>query len=407
MRLSFQGRGRRVLGAVGLLGAFASPAWGVGFFLPNQSVEATARGNAWVATADSAAAVHYNPAGLTQLEGPTTEFGVYTVYLGYDHRSDFDGETYKTDRGLKAVPHLYYAQPINEKLAYGLGLTAPFGLGTEWPSDSPFRDVAIEADLKYVRLSAVLSYELNDCLSIGGGVGLDYADVLLGRGIDDLVSPFPDDVFEFEGDGTALVWMLSLLWKPNETHSFGLVYRSAADFRLDGDVSSKPVGFGLPDGTADIDFNTPATAAIGYNYRVNDRFDVEVNVEWVDWDSLNTLVLDGDGLGGVPVPVPFEYESSYIYELGCSYQLNERARLHLGYVYNEVSVPDFFFNPAVPDSNLQSLNVGLSYKFDQLTLSGAYQYAWSEYDVDGSVLPSNGSYESEHHAFLVSARYDF
>jgi long-chain fatty acid transport protein len=186
-----------------------------------------------------------------------------------------------------------------------------------------------------------------------------------------------------------------------------LAYRSAAEFDLKGDVDSSPDGFGLPKGSAGIDFNTPETAAIGYKYQVNDKLDLEVNVEWVDWDSLDTLTLNGDGLGGVPVPVPFEYESSYIYELGGSYQVDERCRLHFGYVYNEVSVPDMFFNPSVPDSNLQSINMGMSYKFDSFTLTGAYQYAWSEYDVNDSVLPSNGKYESEHHAVLFSARWDY
>lgn len=394
--------------ATGFLLGGASPSlWAGGFFLPNQGVEATARGNAWVATADSAAAVHYNPAGLTQLEGPTTEFGIYSIYLGYDYTSDIDGKKYKTDRGLKAIPHLYYAQPLGEKMAFGLGLTSPYGLGTEWDSDTPFRDVAIKADLTYIRLSAVLSYQVTETLSVGGGVGLDYADVMLKRGIDDRLSPFPNDTFKFEGDGTAVIWMLSLLWKPCENHSFGLVYRSSADFRLDGHVKSTPTGFGLPKGSADIDFHTPDTVAVGYNYRVNKCFDVEVNVEWMDWDGLNTLKLDGSGVGNVPVPLPFEYESSFIYELGMSYRFDEHYRLNMGYVYNEASVPDLFYSPAVPDSDLQSLNVGVSYKMDQLTLNGAYQYAWSTYNVRDSVYPTNGKYESEHHAFLLSARWDF
>lgn len=49
-------------------------AFGAGYYLPKQDAFATARGNAFVATADSAAAVHYNPAGLVQrdhvLAGP-------------------------------------------------------------------------------------------------------------------------------------------------------------------------------------------------------------------------------------------------------------------------------------------------------------------------------------------------
>ena len=46
----------------------AVPAFSNGFYVPVQAPEATARGNAWLATADSAAAVYYNAAGLTQTE---------------------------------------------------------------------------------------------------------------------------------------------------------------------------------------------------------------------------------------------------------------------------------------------------------------------------------------------------
>jgi long-chain fatty acid transport protein len=43
--------------------------YGLGFRIADQNAEATARGNAFTATADNPSAVFYNPAGITELSG--------------------------------------------------------------------------------------------------------------------------------------------------------------------------------------------------------------------------------------------------------------------------------------------------------------------------------------------------
>ena len=51
----------------------------LGFRIPNQDAEATAKGNAFVATADNPSAIYYNPAGITQLEGTHAQFGLHNL----------------------------------------------------------------------------------------------------------------------------------------------------------------------------------------------------------------------------------------------------------------------------------------------------------------------------------------
>ena len=48
-----------------------------GFRLPDQDAFATARGEAFVATADNASAIYYNPAGITQLAGTIFAAGFF------------------------------------------------------------------------------------------------------------------------------------------------------------------------------------------------------------------------------------------------------------------------------------------------------------------------------------------
>ena len=57
------------------------PVFGLGLALPDQDAFATARGNAFVATANDPAAVFYNPAGISQLDGANVSLGSYGVVV--------------------------------------------------------------------------------------------------------------------------------------------------------------------------------------------------------------------------------------------------------------------------------------------------------------------------------------
>src|SRR4051794_40869794 len=56
----------------------------LGIRLPDQDAFATARGEAFAATADNPSAIYYNPAGITQLEGFNARVGGYGIFLN-DH----------------------------------------------------------------------------------------------------------------------------------------------------------------------------------------------------------------------------------------------------------------------------------------------------------------------------------
>ena len=105
-----------------LLGGSALSAFGNGFRLPNQDPEAIARGNAFTATADNPAAIYYNPAGITQLEGQQVRAGVYLISTGVDYKA-LDGSTHSPDSSFQPVPQLYYVNsPKDSQFSFGLGV---------------------------------------------------------------------------------------------------------------------------------------------------------------------------------------------------------------------------------------------------------------------------------------------
>ena len=84
-----------------------------GMRLVSQDGFATARGEAFVATADNAAAIYYNPAGLTQLVGQQLRSGIYGLYFEPTYEplptAANAGETYHIERNNAAAPQIFYA----------------------------------------------------------------------------------------------------------------------------------------------------------------------------------------------------------------------------------------------------------------------------------------------------------
>lgn len=99
-----------------------------GVRIVHQDAAATSRGDAFVATADNASAIFYNPAGITQLEGTHFRLGVYAVTIQEEFRPQSGGSFDNKER-LIPVPHAYYTwSPKDSQLSLGLGVSSPFGL---------------------------------------------------------------------------------------------------------------------------------------------------------------------------------------------------------------------------------------------------------------------------------------
>src|ERR1700744_3971750 len=82
----------------------------LGFRIADQDADATARGDAFAATADNPSAIYYNPAGITQLEGSQALLGSYAISLKEKVSLDTPGPTSNfasVDTKLQVAPQGY------------------------------------------------------------------------------------------------------------------------------------------------------------------------------------------------------------------------------------------------------------------------------------------------------------
>ena len=384
----------------------------VGFRLPNQDPDGIARGNAFVATADNPSAIYYNPAGITQMDGYLLRVGVYGITTGIDFESSTGGSA-SADSSMQFIPQIYFvASPEDSKWSYGIGVYAPFGLAVDYGQNTPFSTMATEGSLAYLSINPVVAYQVNACLSVSAGLSFNYSDINIKQNLTG-----PTNQFEFDGDGDAVGFNLGLLWQPHEKWSFGLSYRSETevDYKGDAEVSGAfppqlPLVPSKSSTSASLVF--PQYIDVGVSYRPNENWNLEFNIDWTDWDSLDQSVLKGTPLGDVLFP--FHYESSFMYEFGVTRYLENGYYLSAGYIYSENSVPDRTLTPLNPDANLHLGSIGIGRKTDGFGWSLGYHFAYNggrkvSGNQSSSLIgeTSDGTYDIFNHAVNVSATFEF
>jgi long-chain fatty acid transport protein len=155
----------------------------LGIRLFDHDAFATARGDAFVATADNPSAIYYNPAGITQLQGHNARGAVDVMMV----EADFDsprGRDAKTQNDWVAVPGVFYSYtPQNLPFSFGIGYYLPFGFSLDWPENSQFRTTTIHGELLYQTINPIAAWKVTKTLSIAAGPTLNYASTDLRRGI--------------------------------------------------------------------------------------------------------------------------------------------------------------------------------------------------------------------------------
>lgn len=398
--------------ATALCWGAAQSAFALGFKNPDQDARATGQGEAFVAQADAPSAIYYNPAGLTQLQGTEISAGGLVAYRNIR----YSGAAGTAELDAPAfLMHLYAATDFGlEKWRFGLGVNVPFGNDVNWGTTGPFATIVTESKLIVLNMQPTVAYQINDNLSIGVGLNVYHGNTELQR----IVTPvFGGGAFRFDGDGQAVGATVGLLWKINEQHSIGAVYRSPFDITFDGRafVAGSPLpGTGSSSASAEIEF--PQSVAVGYAFRPIERLKLEVDVEWTDWDTLDSVVLSWPGSPFDGLTIPFNWESSFFYEFGVQYELSECWTLRAGYIFSENSVPNSTYSPFLPDSDRHVFSVGVGYKAKRWGVDFVYQYSLSENrivtgsgDLDGDFVPgdTDGTWKSSAHAIVLTSTLKF
>jgi long-chain fatty acid transport protein len=413
-----------------LLGVTVRHSMANGFGLPDQDAFATARGEAFVATADNASAIYYNPAGIAQLTNNNVRGGLNSVYYEPTYQPPAgrpnNGRTYYSSANFAYLPQLFYTYTASgAPLSFGLGVYAPYGGNMSWPQNTGFRSVAISGNLKYITINPVLAVKLSPTLSVGGGAMFNYGNISMYQGLRPL-SPRSVNFFNFSGDGWSVGYNVGILWQPYEKISFGATFRSSASLNFQGntDFQLQPHPYGFPaQRDASASFTFPLTTVFGISYRPTPKWNLEVDANYTGWQSFNTVTIEQSP---PPVKRPFDqnilvnldWQASWMYEFGATRYFDNGWHVSGGYVFNANSVPDTYYTPLAADLNRNFFSLGTGYNGRRFNFDIAYQLGFAfKRDVSGSTSSTkpagfstdsaNGTYGFSSSAIIATVGMNF
>lgn len=379
-----------VFGFIGILLMAAPSVWASGLQISEQSV--TALGRAFAGGSlpnDDASAAYYNPADMMLGTGTQAQNGM--TFIGVRMKTDNAGSTrrlpanlgdlltkppgtvvpvfittpstgYADDGGTDNwVPNGYYIMDINDRMRFGLSLTAPFAVSTSYGKGWVGRYHALDSELLTVDVNPSIAYRINDNLSVGGGISAQYAEAKLTQALFNPFNPTRDGHVELKGDDWGFGFNLGAVYEFDPSTRVGLSYRSRIKYTLEGD---RTIGDYIPGRngkiSAKVDWTAPDWAALAIYKRLDDKWAVMASTRWTNWSLFQEL--KPQYADGTQTVIEEKWEDSWAFSIGVSYDYSPQWTFRAGYVYEQTPVPSAQYRtPRIPDGDRNALGIGFSY----------------------------------------------
>lgn len=369
--------------AMMVAGAFATQTYAAGFQLSEQSAIQMGRAMAGAGiVGDDLSAVHYNPAGMTLLSGTRMQATGTWVAVNLDYESR-DGSVTENGR-LKGqtIPAGFITHQINDSLWAGLGLTVPYGMGTEFDENWGGMDRGTESMILTFDINPNLAWKVNDKLSVGGGISLQYAKAELGFGFD--VPSFKTVAHaNVKGDSWAWGWNVGMMFQPVETVRVGLAYRSHIAHNADGHTTLDINGMRSLTSDMKVRIKTPDTITLSATWEATDALRLSGMARWSKWSNFKSLSLDNSGFDNQMVDliasahstITNNWDDTWFFSVGADYKLNGQWTVRGGVAYDQGPVENQYRMAVIPDTDRVWFSGGASYKYtDNLTFDFGATY---------------------------------
>lgn len=414
------------LSAIAIAAAFASTAHAAGFMLTEQSAGSLGRAYAGAGVdGTDLSGVYYNPATMVLHKGTAIQMGFVGIGLNLDYVGE-DGTTANGREKSQAIPHGYIVHQINDKVWFGLGMTVPFGMGTEYDDDWAGSEHGISATILTFDLNPNFAFKLHEKFSVGFGASIQYAQADLKKrsAVNMGAVSLGSMESEIDADSIAWGWNVGFMWSPTQNFRVGVSYRSQIRHDAEGDLTVKNPNYdmgvlntisggkgdqladaisgqlGTFDGFATV--TAPAWAMASVAWDVNDIVSLYGTFRWTDWSSFDELEITSNGSINVSLPgatiskdigetITNKWRDTYLGSLGMDLRLTDWWTLRGGIAYESSPIANPQYRTAIiPDADRWWFAIGSSFKWSdnfQTDISFAHLHGVHErniYAADGS-----------------------
>jgi long-chain fatty acid transport protein len=256
----------------------------------------------------------------------------------------------------------------------------------------------------------VVAYKILDSLSVAVGPTFNYSKIGFNRGL-----ATANDYFEFKGDDFSYGLTAGIMWQPIKQLSFGVDYRLASTMHYSGTSTYNTGGgqtFQMPT-SARVPF--PETISGGISYRPTPKWNVEVDVDYIDWHPLGDVTLNGTApVFGNNLVLHLNWHDSMQYKAGVTRYFDNGWFASCGYFFSTDTTDSADYTAAVPDSNLHVGSIGVGrngehwhWALSGQLIAGSRSVAPAPGNTINPVDTSAGTYAFFVPAVTVSVGYHF
>ncbi|MBE2215323.1 MAG: outer membrane protein transport protein [Opitutaceae bacterium] len=360
-----------------------------GMALTTQNGSQLGNGYSGAAAAEDASTVYFNPAGLAFLDqGGVVVSGQWVKFdTAFTNTGSTTAGVIPTpgrnsgDAGEdRLVPTAYMAYPFSKSFAIGAGVSAPYGLATEYPSDWVGRYQALKSELVTINATIAASIRLTPQLALGLGLDHQTADAELSNALDlglaGYVAGVPgfapgsaDAVVRIKGDDARTGFNIGVLYEITDGTRVGLHYRSRMEHEPRGDARftdvAAPFAGVFTDQAVSAPLALPEVYSLSFMHHVAP--DLALFADWSvwAWSCFDQLAVDFENPATPDFVQIHDWKNASIYSLGARWQKSERLTLRGGLVYNETPVPNESRRTArIPDSDRTWVCLGAAWQFN-------------------------------------------
>lgn len=407
------------LASAAVASLLSSTAFAAGFALyPEASTVAIGNSGAGIAAeVPDASTAWYNPAGLVLI--PSTQ-GVFSAVGVLPSVKLTGNSTYFTDglppytqnfENLQAgknalIPGGFVAIPLGPNSAFGFSIVAPFGLATEYDTDSPVRYSSTFTEIITVDISPSLAGRVTDNVSIGAGIDFQWSKVKFNNifgspAVAQIFLPTPhflDSLSYNTGQSFAISFHAGILGMFNDNRTrLGLNYQHRVKHSFRGESKLRgrladpnlinPVAYVRSPYLYSNNVELPSTTTLSLFHALTDRLDLLGSVVYTGWGvfnfiQLNNLVAFSSDLDSTVVvsgTTVQNYRDAWRFALGANYQVNEKLRLRAGGGWDKTPIRDEFRDTRLPDNSRGMISVGLHYDvYPHIGFDAGYTHLFME-----------------------------
>ena len=423
------------LGIAGLLLSAVAPVQAAGFLIYEHGTKAMGMAGAFTAQADDPSALFYNAGGIAFQTDKKRSFLLGGTYVrgeggGFEGAPPFPGAgvTEETETLSEILPHLYWVERINDRMTFGLGVAAPFGLSVEWKDKDNFtgRFISTHSALTAIDVNPTFGWKASDNFGIGIGIIARFSDVELNNHRLTPNSPPIPGGLEFAkaklegGMDTGYGFNIGFLHKYNNSFHWGLQNRSRLTVDYEGELTLTQIPTGNPvldgilgnvipfnqkiGGNTSIEF--PDIASLGLGFATSANSWLEFDINWNGWSTFDQIQVEVDSPALPDIELTQDWSDAWQYRVGFRFNSSARSQWRVGYIYDETPQPEYTVSPVLPDANRNDFTFGYGYMGDKFSVDLAVMYVkFDDRTVSESEVFYFGTYNQD--AWLLGASFGF